>query len=130
MAIADVTKAQEPPRNAEPFCRREKPDVCPNMVRSRGLSVSEASSSEAASFYFDRPLPRMTNSNFEALKDPFPANATTFKNWRRNGGLNMNSGNWLRTRRFIPPVAKTSAGVLMRKIWLEESARRLMCAIR
>src|SRR4051812_2879974 len=44
------------------------------MVRSRGLSVSEASSSEAASFYFDRPLPRMTNSNFEALKGPFPAN--------------------------------------------------------
>ena len=42
----------------------------------------------------------------------------------------MNSGSWSRTRRFIPPLARTSAGVLGRKMCLEQSDRRVMCAIR
>ena len=47
-----------------------------------------------------------------------------------NGRPPMNSGSCIRTHRFIPPRASTSAGVLRRKIWLEGSAPRVICAIR
>jgi hypothetical protein len=71
----------------------------------------------------------MTNSNFEALKGPFPANDNFQEleaEWRAEHEL------WKldQDTPVYPARRQDICGVLMRKIWLEESARRLMCAIR